>query len=191
MILKTQKMVQASYDRIWGSLSLCKWSTLHCRSCWLGAFIAHVFTASLWRGLLTCPLNLGLVSTWNLSLKSTFRHSNQHARRTHALFLSVLLIFRRHLTYDVFWIWRGGLWVVRICSPCGPGEDTEVSHMAGAGRDCSARRRGQHFLHLARSLMKNFLCSRHIPHMRIYSLPLDTLISLGGFGGHASFSPLE
>ena len=73
--------------------------------------------------------------------------------------------------------------MVRICSPCGPGEDTEVSHMAGAGRDCSARRRGQHFLHLARSLMKNFLCSRHIPHMRIYSLPLDTLISLGGFGG--------
>ena len=43
----------------------------------------------------------------------------------------------------------------------------------------------------SRSLMKNFLCSRHIPHMRIYSLPLDTLISLGGFGGHASFSLLD
>lgn len=73
--------------------------------------------------------------------------------------------------------------MVRICSPCGPGKDTEVSHMAAAGRDCSARRRGRHFLHLAHSLMKKFLCSRHIPHMKIYSLSLDTLISLGGFGG--------
>lgn len=47
--------------------------------------------------------------------------------------------------------------MVRICSPCDPGEDTEVSHMAAAGRDCSARRRGRHFLHLAHSLMKNLL----------------------------------
>lgn len=78
--------------------------------------------------------------------------------------------------------------MVRICSPCGPGEDTEVSHMAGAGRDCPVLGGGASiFSSSCTFTYEEFLCSRHIPHMRIYSLPLDTLISLGGFGGHASF----